>query len=126
MEKERAEKKVIKYFKKVLVVEHRCFFNELFHQKWDSRNKLIVARHDKRKQGLLNDCETTTDFDKSIIYEAFFDVYVGDAILPLQEEGQADHFEVILQQGSASGHLKLIAKLKYTDIEQSLCMFNSD
>ena len=112
--------------KRVLVVEHRCFFSELVHKKWDSRNKLIIARHDKRKQGLIADCETITDFDKGIMYEAFFDVYVGDAVLPLQEIGQADHFEVILQQGSSSGHLKLIAKLKYTDIEQSLCLFNSD
>ena len=69
--------------KKVLVVEHRCFFNEMTHKKWDSRNKLILARHDKRKQGLLADCETITDFDKSIMYEAFFDVYVGEAVLPL-------------------------------------------
>lgn len=35
--------------KRVLVVEHRCFFNELVHKKWDGRNKLIIARHDKRK-----------------------------------------------------------------------------
>lgn len=35
--------------KKVLVVEHRCFFNNIEHKKWDSRNKLIIARHDKRK-----------------------------------------------------------------------------
>lgn len=48
--------------KKVLVVEHRCFFNELQHKKWDKQNKLILARHDKRKQGLLADCETITDF----------------------------------------------------------------
>ena len=60
------------------------------------------------------------------MYEAFFDVYVGEAVPPLQEIGQADHFEVILQQGSVSGHLKLIAKLKHTDVEQSLCLFNSD
>ena len=73
--------------KKVLVVEHRCFFTELQHKKWDSRNKLIIARHDKRKQGLLTDMETITDFDKSIMYEAFFDVFVGEAVLPLQEIG---------------------------------------
>ena len=60
------------------------------------------------------------------MYEAFFDVYVGEAVLPLQEIGQADHFDVILQQGSASGHLKLIAKLRHTDVEQNLCLFNSD
>lgn len=48
--------------KKVLVVEHRCFFNELQHKKWDKQNKLIIARHDKRKQGLLKDCETITDY----------------------------------------------------------------
>lgn len=69
--------------KRVLVVEHRCFFNEMVHKRWDPRNKLIIARHDKRKQGLIADCETSTDFEKGIMYEAFFDVYVGDATLPL-------------------------------------------
>ena len=112
--------------KKVLVVEHRCFFNDILPKKWDSKNKLIIARHDKRKQGLINDFGTITDFEKSIMYEAFFDVYVGEAVLPLQEVDQADHFDIILQQGSASGHFKLVVKLKYTDIEQNLCLFNSD
>ena len=40
--------------------------------------------------------ETATDFFKGIIYEAFVDVYVGEATLPLQEIGQADHFEINL------------------------------
>ena len=65
------------------MVEHRCFFNEITQQKWDAKNKLILARHDKKKQGLMADAETITEFEKSIMYEAFFDVYVGEVILPL-------------------------------------------
>ena len=60
------------------------------------------------------------------MYEAFFDVYVGDAVLNLQEEGQADHFEIILKKGKSSGHLNLVARLKYTEVEVSLCLFNSN
>jgi len=39
----------------VLAVEHRLFFNELFRQNWDARNKKIRAKHDKHLQGLLAD-----------------------------------------------------------------------
>jgi hypothetical protein len=31
----------------------------------------------------MADAETITEFEKSIMYEAFFDVYVGEVILPL-------------------------------------------
>jgi hypothetical protein len=31
----------------VLAVEHRLFFNELYRQNWDQRNKMIKAKHDK-------------------------------------------------------------------------------
>lgn len=46
----------------VLAVEHRCFFNELYRNHWDARNKLIKARHNKVKQGLVNEISVMTDF----------------------------------------------------------------
>ena len=30
---------------------------------------------------------TETEFEKSIVYEAFVEVYVGDTVLNLQEDG---------------------------------------
>ena len=68
----------------VLVVEHRCFFNEIYRINWDQRKKMILMRHDKRKQGIVKDIETLTDFDKSLMYEAFSEVYTSDFFLPLQ------------------------------------------
>ena len=47
----------------VLAVEHRCFFNELYRQNWDARNKLIKARHDKVKQGLVSEKALTTELE---------------------------------------------------------------
>lgn len=110
----------------MLAVEHRCFFNELYRQNWDSKNKRIKLRLDKKKQGLVTDSQTETDFDQATLYEAFIDVYAGDVSLPLQEEGQADHFDLTLKQGKRSGHLQLSVALKYSDLEQTLFLFNSD
>lgn len=39
----------------------------------------------------------------------------------------ADHFELTLQRGVHSGHLKLIVKLMYAkDVEQTLCLIRSE
>ena len=46
---------------KVLAIEHRCFFNELYRQNWDARNKLIKARHNKITQGLVAEKGLTTE-----------------------------------------------------------------
>jgi hypothetical protein len=45
----------------ILAVEHRCFFNELYRQNWDARNKLIKSRHNKFKQGLVAESGLMTD-----------------------------------------------------------------
>lgn len=37
------------YLVQILTVEHRCFFNELYRNNWDARNKKIKARHNKFK-----------------------------------------------------------------------------
>jgi hypothetical protein len=47
----------------VLTVEHRCFFNELYRNNWDARNKKIKARHNKFTQGLLKEQACMSDFD---------------------------------------------------------------
>ena len=47
----------------ILIIEHRCFFNELYRQNWDSRNKKIKARHNKFKQGLIKEIECMTEWN---------------------------------------------------------------
>ena len=40
----------------VLIVEHRIFFNEEYRAIFDKKNKNIMAKYDKKRQGLLKDC----------------------------------------------------------------------
>lgn len=58
-----------------LAVEHKLFFNEHYKIEYDKSNKMILGKHDKRKKGLVQEKSMSTDFDKSIIYEAFEEVY---------------------------------------------------
>lgn len=67
----------------VLAVEHRLFFNELYRQNWDARNKKIRAKHDKHLQGLLTDASSQTDYNMAIVYEAFNEVYTDQFALNL-------------------------------------------
>ena len=46
-----------------LAVEHKIFFNEAYKQEYE-RNKVIIAKLDKRKQGLhVQDKELSTEFE---------------------------------------------------------------
>jgi hypothetical protein len=58
-----------------VAIEHRIFFNDHYKQEYD-RNKIIFTKNNKRKKGLLQDVSLDTEFDKSIIYEAFDLVYL--------------------------------------------------
>ena len=59
----------------VLIVEHKIFFNEHYRAVYDKKNKNIMAKYDKKRQGLVKDVCLSTDYDKSVIYEAFSPVY---------------------------------------------------
>lgn len=37
----------------IIAVEHKIFFNDHYKNDFDQRNKIILAKHDKRKKGLL-------------------------------------------------------------------------
>ena len=111
----------------VLAVEHRLFFNELYRQNWDQRNKMIKAKHDKHLQGLLTDVQTETDFEKAIVYEAFTQVYSEQFGLVLKGGcGAADHFTMKLERGAMSGHFKLNIKLDYTELEHTLYLLEQN
>lgn len=58
-----------------LAVEHKIFFNEAYKQEYE-RNKVIIAKLDKRKKGLhVQDKQLSTEFEQSIVYEAYDTVY---------------------------------------------------
>ena len=59
----------------VLIVEHKIFFNEQYRAVYDKKNKNIMAKYDKKRQGLVKDVCLTTDYEKSVIYEAFSHVF---------------------------------------------------
>ena len=58
-----------------LAVEHRLFFNDTFKLDYDKNNRVILGKHDKKKKGLVQEKSMSTDFEKSMIYEAFETVY---------------------------------------------------
>lgn len=67
-------KNQIKMAESSLAVEHKIFFNEAYRNEYE-RNKLIMVKNDKRKKGLLSDKKIDTDFEKSIVYESYENIY---------------------------------------------------
>ena len=65
----------------VLIVEHKIFFNEQYRAGYDKKNKTIRAKYDKKRQGLVKDVSLSTDFDKSVIYEAFNEVFADQVMI---------------------------------------------
>ena len=53
----------------------KVFFNEYYWAVYDKKNKHIMAKYDKQRQGLVQDVALSTDYEKSVIYEAFTHVY---------------------------------------------------
>jgi len=70
----------------VLIVEHKIFFNQQYRAVYDKKNKNIMAKYDKKRQGLLKDVALDTDFEKSVIYEAYDEVYRGVVLLGTTSE----------------------------------------
>ena len=82
-----------------LAVEYKLFFNEYYRNEYE-RNKMIIAKYDERKKGLIQDKGIGTDFDKSILYEAFDTVYFENFKL-------SDEIRLELLRGRMSQHLIL-------------------
>ena len=58
-----------------LAVEHKIFFNEAYKQEYE-RNKVIIAKLDKRKKPLhVQDKLLETEFERAIVYEAHDQVF---------------------------------------------------
>lgn len=111
-----------------LAVEHKIFFNEAYRNEYE-RNKLIIAKNDKRKKGLLHDRALNTDFDKSIVYEAFDILYTD--LLPLSSHFNntiLSQLSVGLLSGRMSGHkiLKLAFETLKTAQDEAKTVFMQD
>lgn len=48
---------------------------------YDKKNKNLMAKYDKHRQGLVKDVRLGTDFETAVIYEAFEPVYTDYVLL---------------------------------------------
>lgn len=94
-----------------LALEHKIFFNEYYRNEYE-RNKLIIAKNDKRKKGLLQDKGQSTDFERAIVYEAYDTVY--KEVLPMSDHQNGavqSQMVLTLLMGRMSGHKVLRLEL---------------
>lgn len=72
-----------------LAVEHKIFFNEAYKQEYE-RNKVIIAKLDKRKKPMyVQDKLLETDFERAIVYEAHDQVFSETLVLARQSSGES-------------------------------------
>ena len=92
----------------VLIVEHKVFFNEQYRAVYDKKNKNIMAKYDKKRQGLVKDVCLTTDYEKSVIYEAFSPVYEDEVNVQSTQRHDAEEIlKIEILRGKMSGNIKL-------------------
>lgn len=104
----------------VLIAEHKVFFSEQYRSAYDKKNKNIMAKYDKKRQGLVQDAQLETEFEKSLIYEAFQAVY-SDQIQIVCSQGPSD-VGVELLRGTMSGNIKLRVCLA-DEQPKEMCLF---
>lgn len=100
----------------MLIVEHRIFFKEQYRAVYDKKSKNIMAKYDKKRQGLVRDIELATEFEKSVLYEAFVPVYEDHV------EVGAENLAIEVVRGKMSGNVKLRASLE-NGMTRELCLF---
>ncbi len=95
-----------------LAVEHKIFFNEAYRNEYE-RNKLPIAKYDKRKKGMLQDKALSTDFEKAIVYEAYDTIYTDMLPLSTHQHGQVkSQLAITLIKGRMSEHMILRVQLE--------------
>lgn len=109
----------------VLIVEHRVFFNEQYRAVYDKKNKNIMAKYDKKRQGLVTDVSLATDFDKSVIYEAFSHVYQDRVSIPsTQSRDLEEVLQIEILRGRMSGNIKLrVTFASHDGMVKEMCLF---
>lgn len=67
-----------------------------------------MAKYDKQRQGLVQDVALSTDYEKSVIYEAFTHVYEGQVgIQSTQRPDALETLGVEILRGKMSGNIRL-------------------
>lgn len=109
-----------------LIVEHRIFFNEQYRAVYDKKNKNIMAKYDKKRQGLVQDVALNTDFEKSVIHEAFHHVYRDTIQMPsAHNENVCEPIDIEILSGAMSGNTLLRATFLNIDKEvREMCLFS--
>ena len=109
----------------VLIVEHKIFFNEQYRAVYDKKNKNIMAKYDKKRQGLVKDVCLTTDYEKSVIYEAFLPVYQDQVnIQSSQRHDLEEILKIEILRGKMSGNIKLrVTFVNQGSMVKEMCLF---
>ena len=109
----------------VLIVEHKVFFNEQYRAVYDKKNKNIMAKYDKKRQGLVKDVCLTTDYEKSVIYEAFSPVYQDQVnIQSSQRHDLEEILKIEILRGKMSGNIKLrVTFVNQDSMVKEMCLF---
>ena len=105
-------------YEDILIVEHRIFFKDQYRAVYDKKSKNIMAKYDKKRQGLVRDVELATEFDKSVLYEAFEPVY-EDYV-----DVGAERLVIEVVRGKMSGNVKLCALVDSMGMTRELCLFS--
>ena len=96
-------------FEDVLITEHKIFFSENYRSVYDKKNKNIMAKYDKHRQGLVRNVKIETDYQTSVIYEAFITVYEEQITIISQRENKVG--TIFLKEGKMSKNIKLEVQL---------------
>ena len=65
--------KPVRVYEDVLIVENRMFFNDDHRQTFNRKSNSVMDKYHKRR--LVKDVALVTEFEKSVLYEAFVVVY---------------------------------------------------
>jgi len=85
-----------------LAVEHRIYFNEYYRSIYE-KNKKFHPNAEKKKKNLVIDQKLGTDFEQSIVYEAYEVIYAEDSYTVASQQSM----NLELRQGVKSGNLIL-------------------
>jgi len=84
-----------------------------------------MAKYDKKRQGLVKDVSLSTDFDKSVLYEAFTHVYRDTVTIQSAQSSEVVeplHIEIL--RGTMSGNIVLrVTFINQDNKVKELCLF---
>ena len=84
-----------------------------------------MAKYDKKRQGLVKDVCLSTDYEKSVIYEAFSPVYQDQVnIQSTQRHDLEEILGIEILRGKMSGNIKLrVTFVNQDSMVKEMCLF---